>query len=289
MRSHWTAPVGVLKESVDKLLAAAKVLDETVEPVVGFGFHSSAITGVEHDDLWLAMLKEVRHPQAVIVEHEGFVERKMGIMFGEVHQNVYVNEHVNEIVFRDLVDGKEQKTERAIVLRDHPLEIEVRERNIRSGFRVHSEMTKKIAKILMDGLVKSAKLTLQSSPTTVGLGIRSAPIHGASFDSLLTALELTIRQSWLVMDESVEINEEDGEITYSMGEVQRVAVIHKSPLRLEMYQRNRQDKVRIEWDLPYQVAKETMSKLVSMAKEIEEQHSDTVGYGMHTPPLECGH
>merc|ERR1712151_1185445 len=259
----------------------------TVEPVVSFGFHSPQIADVDHDELWLAMLKEDRHPQAVIIEHEGFLERRIA-QPEEVHQNVYVNEHVNEIVFRDLVDGKEQKTERAIVLRDHPLEIEICERNIHSGFRVHSEMTKKAAKILMDNFVDSAKLSMKTPPTKVGLGVSSAPIHRASFDALLTAIETTIRQPWLVMDvdeasfkgevvtEHVVVDEEDGEIIYSKGEeLERVAVIHKNPLRLELYQRNTHDKVRKEWELPYAVAKEAMSKFVSMAKEIEERQSDT--------------
>merc|ERR1712137_25917 len=149
MRSPWAVPVSVLTGAVDKLIEIAKVMDDTVEPVVSFGFHSPPIADVDHDELWLAMLKEVRHPQAVIIEHEGFLERTIA-QPEKVHQNVYVNEHVNEIVFRDLVDGKEQKTERAIVLRDHPLEIEMCERNIHSGFRVLSEMAKQAAKILMD-------------------------------------------------------------------------------------------------------------------------------------------
>jgi hypothetical protein len=317
MRSPWAVPVGVLKGSVDKLIEVAKGLDETVEPVVGFGFHSPPIADVDHDELWLAMLKHVRDPQAVLVEHEGFLERTIE-QPEKVHQNVYVKEHVNEIVFRDLVKGKEQNTERTIVLRDHPLELEVCECNIHSGFRVHSEMTKQAAKILMDCLIDSAKLSMKASPTTVGLGVRTAPIHCASFDSLLTAMEITIRQPWLVMDvdeasfkgeecegyykrtmklnatgqvvtEHMVIDEENGEIISALGELERVACIHKDPLRLEWYQRSKHDKVRSDWGLPYPLAKEVMSKYVSMAKEIEERQSDTVDYGLHTSPIEYPH
>jgi hypothetical protein len=97
---------------------------------------------------------------------------------------------------------------------------------------------------------------------------------------------MKINATGQIVEELVTINEEDGEIVYSKGEVERVAVLHKNPLRLEMYQRNKQDKVRIEWELPYKVAKETMSKFVSLAKEVEERQSDTVGYGMHTSPIE---
>jgi hypothetical protein len=177
-------------------------------------------------------------------------------------------------------------------------------------------MTKKEAKMLVDGLVDSAKLSLKTPQTTVGLGVKSAPIHCASSDALLAAVEMTIRQPWLVMDvdeasfkgedcegsykrtmkinstgkvvtEHVEIDEEDGEIVYSSdGVLNRVVAFHKNPLRLEMYQRNQHDKVRTEWELPCTIAKETMSKFVRMAKEIEEQQTDTVAYGVHTSPIE---
>merc|ERR1712174_84675 len=254
MRSPWAVPVNVLTGTVDKLIEIAKVMDETVEPVVSFGFHSPEIADVDHDELWLAMLKEVRHPQAVIIEHEGFLERRIA-QPEKVHQNVYVNEHVNEIVFRDLVDGKEQKTERAIVLRDHPLEMEICERNIHSGFRVRSEMTKKAAKTLMDNFVDSAKLSMKTPPTKVGLGVSSAPIHRASFEGEdcegFYKRTMKFNSTGEVVTEHVVVDEEDGEIIYNKGgELERVAVIHKNPLRLELYQRNMHDKVRKEWELP---------------------------------------
>jgi len=101
---------------------------------------------------------------------------------------------------------------------------------------------------------------------------------------------MKINSTGEVVTEHVEIDEENGEITYSKGETtQRVFVIHKQPLRLEMYQRNKHDKIRTDWNLPYNLAKDMMSKFVKMAKEIEEQHSDTVGYGVHTSPIEYPH
>ena len=147
----WAVPASVLMVSVDKLIEIAKGLDETVEPVVGFGFLSPPLADVDHDELWLAMLKAVRHQQPVFIEHEGFLEIKL-------HQNVYVKEHANEILFHELVNRKEQNIERTIVLRDHPREIEVCECKIHSGSRVHSEMTEIDAKMPLDGLVDSAKL-----------------------------------------------------------------------------------------------------------------------------------
>merc|ERR1711937_24120 len=68
MRSPWGLPVSVLQESVDKLVEMAKVLDKTVEPVVGFGFGSGTITDMDHDELWLALLKGLRRPEAVTIE-----------------------------------------------------------------------------------------------------------------------------------------------------------------------------------------------------------------------------
>ena len=44
------------------------------------------------------------------------------------------------VIYREVVDGKESQTERAIVLCAHPLEFEVCERNVLSGSRVHSTL-----------------------------------------------------------------------------------------------------------------------------------------------------
>ena len=42
----------------------AQKLDNPMQPVAGFGFHSSAIEKINHDAFWLALLSEFRRPGA---------------------------------------------------------------------------------------------------------------------------------------------------------------------------------------------------------------------------------
>jgi len=316
MRSHWSVPAKTLREKCDKLIKMAKELDGTTEPIVGLGIHSAEITNVDHDALWMAMIKEAQRPQIVMpkcvaVPRDGFVERTI------VPQRAYVSEHQCEIAMRDIIDGSEQGAELAIILRAHPLELEVCERNIKDGFRVHSTMLKEDAQALMNGLMDAASKAQKNIPSTVGLGVMSAPIHTASYDSLFTAIENTIRQPWLVMDveqstfkgvdrdgyyertmkikvtgkfstDHVRVNEEDGEIIFMEAGCpeERVAVVHKAPLRMEMYKRDARSKVRVDWALPYKAGLATISKIVDMAKGFEDAKCDVIGYGMHSAPLD---
>ena len=102
------------------------------------------------------------------------------------------------VVYRDVVDGKESKTECAIVLRALPLEIQVCERNVLSGFRVESSIPESVASVLIDLMTKSAKKLMVEPPPTVGLGLCSAALHDVSYDSLFTAVELSTLKPWLV-------------------------------------------------------------------------------------------
>ena len=38
----------------------AQKIEDTVQPVVGLGFHSSAMEDIDDDTLWLALLNKVR-------------------------------------------------------------------------------------------------------------------------------------------------------------------------------------------------------------------------------------
>jgi len=316
MRSNWAVPATTLREKVDKVIKLAKELDNIVEPVVGLGFHSPPLEGVDPEALWKCMLKEVKQPRLTMpkfasVAREGFVERMLPV------QRAFVNEHLYEIVLRDVIDGQEQPKEQAIILRAHPVELEVCERNVKSGFRVHSQILKQDASFLMDGLISAAKQAMKTAPTTVGLGITSAPIHCATYDSVITAIERTIRQPWLVMGveegtfkgedkqgyyertmkvkatgkfvtDQVKVNEEAGEIVYCEpgNSEERVAAVLKEPLRIELYRRDSRTRIRTEWNLPYAAGKDTISALVNFAKDIEDSKSDVVGMGMHSAPLD---
>ena len=65
MPSPRKLPAEVVPQSFQELIKGAQKLENTVEPVVGWGVHSLAIEGVDHDALWQALLNnEVRQPGA---------------------------------------------------------------------------------------------------------------------------------------------------------------------------------------------------------------------------------
>ena len=165
----------------------------TMQPVVGLGFHSSSLEEVNHNELWLALLNEVRQagthaPNCSVIDYDGYVERKLPLIGSTQH--IYVSEEEWTVVYRNVVDGKASKTECAIVLRTHPLEIEVCERNVLSGFRVHSSIPKSEGSVLIDLTIKAAKKLMVEPLTTVGLNLCSAAIHDVSYDSLFTAMDV---------------------------------------------------------------------------------------------------
>ena len=65
-----------------------------MQPVIGFGFHSSSLEEVNHDVLWLALLNEVRQPGAhaptcSVIDCDGYVERKLPSIGSTQH--IYVS------------------------------------------------------------------------------------------------------------------------------------------------------------------------------------------------------
>ena len=117
-----------------------------------------------------------------MIDYDRYIERKLSSTGSTQH--FYVKEEEWTVVYRDDVDGKENKTECAIVLHAHTLEIEVCERNVLNGFRVHSSIPKSETSVLIDLTTKSAKNLVVQPPAMVGLGLRSAAIHHVSYDSL---------------------------------------------------------------------------------------------------------
>ena len=64
MRSPWKLHVGGLEDFFQEIVTDAMKIANTIQPVVGSGFHSSGNEDVDHDALWLASLDWVRQPQA---------------------------------------------------------------------------------------------------------------------------------------------------------------------------------------------------------------------------------
>ena len=54
MRSPSNLPVDVVSKRSQEVITVAKEIENTVQPVIWLGFHSSAIENVGHEALWLA-------------------------------------------------------------------------------------------------------------------------------------------------------------------------------------------------------------------------------------------
>merc|ERR1712127_101048 len=105
-----------------------------------------------------------------------------------------------------------------------------------------------------------------------------------------TLRKMNLRASGENVVERITINEEVGTVTYNKcdasgrpGDVERVLVIH-TPLRLEFYERSARSGMRVDWKAPYDLARETFSKMAQLALTIETSASDKVGYGLASKP-----
>merc|ERR1712242_663766 len=253
-------------------------------------------------------------------ECKGFVQRTMTANGETYIENIYADEPSCELVFRKLFNGSETDVERVVALRTHPLQIEFHQRNTADGFRVQWDMPKTAPLSSVEAFVREAKSMDGMQPTTIGYGITSDPIRECSYDSLFAAAELAIKEPWRAIEveqascsveccqgytlrkmklkatgenvvERIVINEESGTITYNKcdasgrpGDVERVLAIH-TPLRLEFYERSARSGLRLNWKAPLGMARDTFSNLVQLAKKIDCNSSDVVGYGLASKPV----
>jgi len=282
---------------------------------------------VSHDSLWRSMMLSLREPARFfpcsgvsIKECNGFVQRTITTGSETYSENISDDEPSCEIVFRKLVNGSEADVERVVALRTHPLQIEFNQRNVADGFRVQWDMPKSAPLSSVEAFVREAKKMDGMQPTTVGYGITSDPIRDCSYDSLWSAVALSIKEPWRAVQveqagcsvedcqgytlrkmklkatgelvvERIIINEESGSVTFNKcdgsgrpGDVERVLAI-KTPLRLEFYERSARSGMRVDWKAPYNMAQDTFTNMVQMAKTIETKSSDVVGYGLASKPI----
>jgi len=326
LRTPWTLPVTVVQSTAAEIMAQAYKLEATVESVVGLGFHSEPTDEVSHDDLWKALASSVRDPyfmvvapvSSVNVQEGNYIERTVNCV-----QRIYINEEAQEVVFRSVVNGVEAQLERALILRAHPAELELCERRVINGFRVHSKISKATAAQKFDTIIKQAKRLAEEPPTTIGLGATSGPIRDVAYQSLFAAVDKTIAQPWLIQDvkesdvsgsdcqgyysrsmklphtgealrEQIRIDEEKGEVVFSKlgadsrpSNRQRVIAFKNDPLRIEFFERDANTGARLEWGAPYIVARQLFTNITKIAQEIESKQHDIVGYGMVSHPYTC--
>merc|ERR1719210_3273461 len=255
-----------------------------------------------------------------ILERQGFVQRTLTANGETYLENIYADEASCEIVYRKLTNGAETDIERVVAVRTHPLQIEFHQRNTADGFRVQWDMPKSAPLAAVDTFVREAKRMEGVTPTIVGYGITSDPIRDASYDALWAAVGIAIKEPWRAIEvdqascsiqdcqgfvlrkmrlkasgelvtERVTVNEEKGEVTYNKcdasgrpSDVERVLAI-RTPLRLEFYERSARSGLRVNWTAPYNMARDTFSNIVQLAKKIKSNSSDTIGFGVASKPL----
>merc|ERR1719219_81767 len=255
-----------------------------------------------------------------IQECQGFVKRTLTANGETYTENIYDDEASCEIVYRKLINGAETDLERVVALRTHPLQIEFHQRNKADGFRVQWNMSKSVSLASADAFVREAKRMDSVTPTVIGYGITSDPIRDVSYDDIFAAAQLTVKEPWRAIQversgcevqdcngyvqrkmtlsatgervtERVTINEEMGEIKYNKcdasgrpSDIERVLAIH-TPLRLEFYERSARSGLRVYWKAPYQMAQDTFSNIVQLAKTIASSSGETIGFGLASKPI----
>merc|ERR550525_366059 len=80
------------------------------------------------------------------------------------------------------------------------------------------------------------------------------------------------RSSKEVISEKVTIFEELGEVVFCKldnrgrdGDYERVIAVHTGPLRMELYERNTTDDMRVAWKEPYSTAVDYFTNIVTLA------------------------
>merc|ERR1719422_1070702 len=225
-RVSWQAPVETCQKMINDVIAYAGKMQSSGQKVVGLGVRSDEIKGVSHDDLWRAMLKSIREPQAFyqcsgvsITDCKGFVQRTMTVNGASTTENIFEEELSCELVYRKLVNGVEADVERVIALRTHPLQLEFHQRNVADGFRVAWDMPKAAPLGAVDMYVKEATRMMSTVPTIIGYGMTSDPIREVSYTSLSAAIQTSIRQPWTTInvdDANVNVKEGNGFVERTM-------------------------------------------------------------------------
>merc|ERR1712232_1303200 len=202
----------------------------------------------------------------------GFVQRTMTANGETYVENIYSDEPSCEIVFRKLFNGSETDVERVVALRTHPLQIEFHQRNTADGFRVQWDMPKSAPLGSVEAFVREAKRMEGSQPSTVGYGITSDPIRDISYDSLFAAVGISIKEPWRAIDvdqAGCSVEDCDG---YTLR-------------RMKLCATGENVVERLTWKAPLGMARDTFSNLVQLAKKIESNSSDVVGYGLASKPV----
>merc|ERR1740121_119047 len=244
-------------------------------------------------------------------DDEGFLRRTMTVKGTRVvTDDIFDDERRYEIKYREVsdegADTSEAVEERVCALLSHPLQVEFYRRRIADAGRVHWKLPRELPINLVEAFVVKAASLDAPLPTNIGYGISSDPITECSRSSLAAAMDVVIREPWKVIDvkedcelkdceghferwttligngqrvrEHITVNEEQGEVAFVVVDdadvpsgVQRVLAIRDAPLRLEFFKREGEQ--RVNWQVTYESARDTIDAIVVIAKAIEVENS----------------
>ena len=165
-------------------------------------------------------------------------------------------------------------------LRGRPMEIEAFERNVLSGFRACSNISKSEVAALIDFATKSVKKLVVEPLPIVDLGLCSAAIYDVSYDSL--SLSLSLHCVGVQACERVRLQSDVSWFARAACSYQYVIELVTAILLdlywYEVYQEDSRDKSRVKVGARIFAARDTMSTIVMLAMKAEESACDVNDY-----------
>jgi len=170
VRVSWKEPYASATGYFDKIVNIAKQVEKENKDVVGYGVASKTITGMNSDSCWKAILYQIRNPhkagmKVTVLKMEdkaGYLEREMTL---DDHPNkptvtdrVYVNEKAQEVVYRQVENGKENDEERVFLMRQNPLRMEMYSRHSYDKLRVYWKAPRSVATIIFDEVTELGRM-----------------------------------------------------------------------------------------------------------------------------------
>jgi hypothetical protein len=277
----------------------------TSDPVRGVSYDSLfAAVDLSIKEPWRAI--DVDQAGCSIEDCNGYTLRKMKLSAtGEkVVERITINEEIGTVTYNKCdASGKPGDVERVLTI-NTPLRLEFYERSARSGLRVDWKAPFGVARDTFSNLVQLAKKIESSTSDVVGYGLASKPVTDSTQDALWRGMLYAMRnpaacglkvdgvsvkdmQGYMqrtmrilekpgspTVTDNIRVIESAQEITYKpvvngveSGE-ERVFALRKDPLRMEMFKRNSNDEMRLDWQAPKSICIPVFDATVAAAQRM---------------------
>jgi len=277
----------------------------TSDPVRGVSYDSLfAAVDLSIKEPWRAI--DVDQAGCSIEDCNGYTLRKMKLSAtGEkVVERITINEEIGTVTYNKCdASGKPGDVERVLTI-NTPLRLEFYERSARSGLRVDWKAPFGVARDTFSNLVQLAKKIESSTSDVVGYGLASKPVTDSTQDALWRGMLYAMRnpaacglkvdgvsvkdmQGYMqrtmrilekpgspTVTDNIRVIESAQEITYKpvvngveAGE-ERVFALRKDPLRMEMFKRNSNDEMRLDWQAPKSICIPVFDATVAAAQRM---------------------